>query len=118
MVKYLFGVVAACFLLVSCNKPQPAGDGYVFGKPQYEVNEVTIKIVKYDSYQDVRVALKNMEPTTDVSEVMAFSEIKKPYNQCIIHMVDPKVDYQPAFIGHEFTHCLYGQWHTNNESRS
>jgi hypothetical protein len=31
-------------------------------------------------------------------------------------MVDPKVEYQPEFVGHEMLHCFYGQWHKNNKT--
>lgn len=34
---------------------------------------------------------------------------------CNIHIVDPAVSYKPEKIGHELTHCLYGNFHKTQD---
>ena len=108
--------LVALLLLTSCNPaPQKGADGYRFGEKQYEKFTVQINIVTYKSQTDLQKALGNRADVAS-KDVIAFSELKPPFDTCTIHMVDPKVTYQPEFVGHEMLHCVYGQWHTNNKT--
>lgn len=103
--------------LTSCNKaPQVAADGYSFGKKEYTKDSVQIEIKTYKTQAEMQKALieKNVK---NPDQIAAFSVLRPPYDKCTIHMIDPAVDYEPEFVGHEFLHCVYGQWHTNNDSR-
>jgi len=105
------------FLLSACNTKPVAADGYTFGKEQYEQNNLQVRVVTYNTEAEVqKAAAKYGEANT--SSIAAFSVLTPPFNTCTIHMINPKVSYQPEFIGHEFVHCVYGQWHTNNSSRN
>jgi hypothetical protein len=101
-------------LLVSCNQgPTPGKDGYTFGKKQYERQTVKVNIVTYKTEQEFSkvVAEKKLPGKT-----AAFTVLKYPFDTCTIHMIDPSVRYEPEYVGHEFLHCVYGQWHKNNNS--
>ena len=97
-------------------------DGYTFVRKQYENKEVSVSVVTYtDIAQLDKVAssyLNNssnsVDHTVDSTDVVAFSVLEPNHEHCTIHMMDPSVTYKPEFIGHEFTHCLYGQFHDNN----
>ena len=112
-------VVVAFNSLTSCTDQKPAGrDGYQFGTKQYELNNVQVEIKTYRSSSELQAAAKRADKTlTNPGDIVAFSVIRPPSNICTIHMVDPAVSYEPEFVGHEFLHCIYGQWHTDNESR-
>lgn len=111
-------IIALLSLLVaSCNQPNMGADKYQFGTKQYENNAVAVTVVTYKS----SAALNNAARKYGVQDesLVAFSLIDKTkHDVCIIHMIDPSVKYQPEFVGHEFLHCVYGQWHTDNNSRS
>lgn len=103
-------------LLSSCDQPtsnRRGADGYKFGSVQYERSSVQVNVVTYSNQNDFDYKLKQMKlPETTV----AFSTIRPPYDVCTIHMIDPRFRYQPEYVGHEFLHCVYGQWHTDNNS--
>lgn len=106
------------FLLAACGPTkQEAADGYKFGSKQYEQNYIQIQVVTHSTEQDLQKAASKYK-VDNASNIAAFSVLRPPFNTCTIHMIDPAVSYQPEFIGHEFLHCVYGQWHTDNDSRS
>jgi hypothetical protein len=39
------------------------------------------------------------------------------HNTCHIYVVNPITQYEPEYLGHEFTHCLYGNFH-NDQSEA
>jgi hypothetical protein len=117
MLKKIIIATLFAFALTSCDPASNTGaDGYKFGTPQYEKQQVQIDIVTYNSQKDLVAAAKARG--VDNPDIVAFSIIKPPFDACTVHMVKPTVSYDPEFVGHEFLHCVYGQWHTNNESRS
>lgn len=119
MQKFLAVFVALIFTLSACNKTNTGKDGYQFGQKQYEMNHVTIDVVVHKTQQEMTQAALLHDPfLANPNSVAAFSIIYKAPNndKCIIHMIDPSISYQPEFIGHEFLHCVYGQWHTDNNS--
>lgn len=110
MKKYI--LLVATLVLAACGQT-PASDGYSFGEKQHTKNTVQVSIVEYPSLQALNIEVKRRGVT---SEVQAFAVLRPPFDTCTIHIVDPSKKYMPEFIGHEFTHCIYGQWHTNNDS--
>lgn len=120
MIKRILAVVAlvglSLFAVIACKPSHNVGaDDYTFGTPQYINQSVKVNIVTYATYKDLRAAARTHGAANP--DVMAFSVLSAPnFDVCTIHMIDPETDYRPEFIGHEFTHCIYGQWHTDNES--
>lgn len=86
-------------------------DGYVFEKPEYYNKDIKVSVVYYPSLKDLQeyYASKTGHP----KDIKAFTFIHR--NECEIHIVDPLVDYEPEFMGHEFYHCIYGNWHPIQE---
>ena len=106
--------IALMLLLASCDKgPTPGKDGYTFGTKQYERSSVQVNVVTYKTQKEYNAVLaeKKLPETT-----VAFTVLRPPFDACTIHMIDPNIKYQPEYVGHEFLHCVYGQWHTNNSS--
>jgi len=120
MKKLFFAITVLCLAACTPNNNNTQGsDGYVFSQKQFSKNPVTINVITYNSFNDLRGALGkiNYKDKVNTSSVVAFSVLSPPnYDTCTIHMIDPMISYQPEFIGHEFLHCLYGQWHVNNNS--
>jgi hypothetical protein len=117
MLKKVLGLTFAAMLLSSCDPaPKTGADGYRFGTPQYEKQQVQINIVTYNSERELLQAASSYG--VKAPDLAAFSVLRPPFDTCTIHMVKPSVKYEPEFVGHEFLHCVYGQWHTDNESRS
>ena len=107
-------LIFVALLLGSCERtPNKGADGYVFGQKQFHRNTVQVNVVTYTQPEFNKQLVKLKLPETTV----AFTELTYPYDTCTMHIVDPSISYVPEFVGHEFLHCVYGQWHTNNESR-
>jgi hypothetical protein len=105
-------LLAASLSLAACGDA-PASDGYTFGSKQYTKDSVQVTVIQYPSLQALNKQARSLGVD---SEVQAFAVLRPPFDSCTIHIVDPSVKYMPEFIGHEFTHCIHGQWHTNNQS--
>ena len=110
-------IAFVAFAIVSCGEqsPLPASDGYSFGTPSFERTKVDVQLVTYKTRVDFLEAARKRNVKGDA--VQAFTELRPPFNKCTIHVMDPKINYQPEFIGHEMMHCFYGQWHTSNSER-
>jgi hypothetical protein len=108
--------LALILFLTACNQqPKEGADGYVFSEKQYEKQTVKVNIVTYKSRKELQSIAKTKG--ADYPDIVAFSILQPPYDTCTIHMIDPSVSYDPEFVGHEFLHCTYGQWHIDNDSR-
>lgn len=104
--------------LASCNDASKTGvDGYTFGKPSFEKSEVKIKIVTYDNKKSFLEAGKKAGVNNPNLAAFALIPVDPTDNTCTVHIMSPKVSYEPEWYGHEFMHCYYGQWHTSNEDR-
>jgi hypothetical protein len=111
--KYL--LLCSALILAGCNSQQGA-DNYSFGTKQYEKDSVQVSIVTYESPAKLQKIAKD-KYRINSDTLVAFSVLRPPFDKCTIHMVDPTVSYEPEFVGHEFLHCVYGQWHTSNGLR-
>lgn len=112
-------ILMAFLLLTGCNPSSNQGaDGYTFTQKQYEKHTVQVNIVTYKTQAElVNAATTRLRGSqVDPANVVAFSELKPPFDICTIYMIDPKVHYAPEFVGHEFLHCVYGQWHIDNNT--
>lgn len=112
-------------LIASCDKNDEqgklyVGDGYNFHSKEYENSEVIVEIKTYKSWDELQKKFDELgvKPSSPNEEIIAVSEIDSENPTiCTIYMIDPSVQYMPAFIGHEFTHCVYGQFHVSNDSK-
>jgi hypothetical protein len=100
MKKLLLSIL---FLLASCGK---SPDGYSFAQKETDYKTITVHIVTYSSDEELQKAAKARGVTTEVN---AWGTLRG--NECTIHVRDPATVYQPQFIGHEISHCVWGRWH-------
>lgn len=109
-------------LLVSCdNVPnhRKGADGYYFEKESFTRTDFPVEIVLVKSSAEMSKLIatkKNVQGTIEPKNVAAFSTIRIHDPKCTIYMLDPKIQYEPEFIGHELVHCIYGVWHREPQS--
>lgn len=119
MFKKIGLVLATLFVLGSCDQgPKKGVDGYKFHQKEYSQDVVAVNVVLYKTKAELHAAAaKYLSDGTDPKTYNAFTILfpdKK--NQCVIHMMDPAVEYNPQHVGHEMLHCFYGQFHIDNET--
>lgn len=98
--------VAVALLLAGC--AQQGADGYQFDDMEFERPAPNITVVTHPSLAMLRAEA----PEGAVEQgrnLYAWSYISR--DACEIHVVDPRVAYQPEWIGHEAAHCIWGRWH-------
>lgn len=112
-------IVALALALLSC-KPSGSPDGYFFEAQSKRLPDAAIQVQTYPSYAALKRAYSayhNGRVLGSNEDLQAFSVIKVGQS-CTIHMIDPKVTYQPEFFGHELTHCLYGEFHPSQNGNA
>jgi hypothetical protein len=93
-------------------------DQYTFGEPQYVKDYSYIRIVKYDTFAALAISAKQ-HGFKMWQAVRAFAvQDSSPLGPCTVHIVDPKISYNPDYFGHEALHCFYGNWHRNAGMRN
>lgn len=101
-------------LFTGCEPSKPKGkDGYTFEQATWIQPNVQIKVVMVPNAVEMNKIFKERgNKLAESRELMAFAVLTpaKP-EQCTIYIVDPQVRYQPEWLGHEFAHCLFGEWH-------
>jgi hypothetical protein len=107
---WIIGLVSV--LMTSCDSgPKKGADGYAFEKKEYEKTSLGVTIVVMDSAKDLRKEAEKYMDKEIAKTVAAFGKISPDTNNCTIYIIDPSVQYEPEFIGHELVHCMYGRWH-------
>lgn len=93
-------------------KKRPASDGYYFEKPQIEQMNFQTVVVTHETFEALqREAKLYGQKGIEGRDIIAFSIIYPREKLCVVHIYNPKKVYMPEFIGHEFTHCIYGNFH-------
>jgi hypothetical protein len=95
-------------------KKNIGADGYYFEQETFTHTSFPVEVVLVQTDEEmiklIREA-KNVQGEVDPKLVAAFSSIRPTDGRCKVYMIDPKVRYDPQWIGHEFVHCVYGIWH-------
>ena len=109
---YLLMAAGVVFAIVSCQQKRVGSDGYYFEQETFTrlENHVTVVLVKNQT-EMTKLLAEHGRTIGAGRDVAAFSVLSMQDSSCTIYMIDPKLSYQPEFIGHEFVHCLYGNWH-------
>lgn len=121
MIKYVCAVLMM-LLIGSCDQQSASNTGadhYRFSQKQYEKDSVLIDVTVFKTQAELIAAAKDHLKGTTVNpaNVVAFSVLQPPtFDVCHIYMIDPAYRYEPEFVGHEFLHCIYGQWHIDNNT--
>lgn len=105
-------ILLAALALSSCGEPANRGaDGYEFKQAEYFYSGIRVEIVEHPSATEFyRAAARAGARAEDGATLYAFAELYPP-NRCRIHILDPRIDYRPEWLGHELAHCVYGRWH-------
>lgn len=105
----------------SCDSGSHRGkDGYFFEKETFVRTEFPMEIVLVQSKAEMEKLIEARQSqvagTVQSKFVAAFSILRINETKCTIYMMDPKVSYEPEFIGHELVHCIYGVWHSEPQA--
>lgn len=94
-------------------------DGYQFHSKEYTNEHVLVTVRTFKTRKEFNDEAKRLGIRIDYGKeyLMAFSLVEQDPRFCTIYMVDQAVEYTPAYVGHEFLHCVHGQWHVSNESK-
>lgn len=94
----------------------PGADGYAFTTPaKFDNKNLKTTIVQYDTLDQLRKIYKE-HPLSDeekANNIMAFTE--EGSNECTVHIISPFISYEPEYIGHELLHCIYGNFHEDQD---
>lgn len=101
-----FALLFASLALASCGPTPstPGVDGYKFGKETFLRTDMKLRVVLLPNQAELR----KIGPPKE--GLMAFAKLY-PDGSCTIYMVDARSKYEPEWLGHELTHCIYGEWH-------
>lgn len=100
--------------------PSRGVDGYIFEQAEYSADQLSIRIIRYNSIHDVSAVWnrnpENVERVPSDRIVVAFTEFSysRGVATCTLHIVDPRLRYQPEYLGHELVHCMHGSFHPNH----
>ena len=98
----------ALALLVGCK--QVAADEHVYAKTEWFSEKTTVSVVTYPSFPALRAGANRLGVKAgEGKRLMAFALATS--TRCEMHVVEPSIDYQPQWIGHEFVHCIRGRFH-------
>lgn len=101
---------ATLFAILFAMQGCAAADGYRLERVEVERAEIHVRFVDYrDRAELLRAADAIGAQAGEHRALEAFAEVKG--DACIIHSIDPRRVYRPAWIGHEITHCRFGRFH-------
>lgn len=94
-----------------------ASDGHVWEGKEYSNGQVFVTVVEHKSAADIWKAYL-AEGGEDIpgTTLQAFT-VYNTKAMCTIHILDPDLYYEPEVIGHEFMHCVHGNFHPNHLKR-
>lgn len=117
-IQKLFLTIALSILAVATvqafdySKLRTAKDGYVFERKEWEMTEFTIRVVALKNQEEFDEAKKQVvKSRAKRKKLAAFAMVHPARNSCVIYVPDPSWKYEPEYIGHELTHCIWGRWH-------
>jgi hypothetical protein len=116
MIMKKLSIFLISLFLASCDQaPKTSSDGYEFGEKEYEKTQLQIEFVILKNDAEFNAAAKQY--VGDTEGLQAFSRLLPSQNKCIVYIKDPNWKYEPEYIGHEVSHCIWGRWHPNKPHR-
>lgn len=104
----LIGALSSC----GGKRSNIGADGYYFEEESFTRLQTNVNVVLVKNQSEMQKLIdEHPQKIIPGRQILAFSVLSMKESSCTIYMIDPKVNYQPELIGHEFTHCLYGKWH-------
>ena len=108
--QIICSVIFTTLLIAGCSDSSKVGkDGYKFENKEYEKLDLEISFVLLQDQAEFNEQAKIWAP--GVEGLQAFSRLQPKVNRCIIYIKDPDWKYEPEWIGHEVSHCVWGRWH-------
>lgn len=96
-------------------------DGYRFESAEKVITDPQIHVVLVNSPDEMFQLYydKTGKKMPDNVRLSAFAILYPTHPEvCTLYMLDPRTTkYEPEFIGHEFAHCVFGQWHPTQDKR-
>jgi hypothetical protein len=109
--RFLLGLLLALTPISAA--AAPSLDGYSFETEQFEHRTVTVTFVPLEKQTDLRALSEIAGLHPRQGQVKGFTI--NGAGSCTIYMMDPKVAYEPEFLGHELAHCIYGNFHPQKD---
>ena len=94
----------------------PGADQYVFERKEYQNGRVNVTVRLYRSFDELRAAHPRRAYLDPQRPLYGFTQYSRSGN-CTIHVIDPAVVYLPEYVGHEFMHCVFGNFHPLQDER-
>lgn len=93
-----------------------ASDGYKFEQSSFRAAKAVSTIIRYENVYELNKQYSILHPEALPKGgfiIYGFTTVTHDgdISQCTIHIVDPEKYYMPEIIGHEFTHCISGNFH-------
>lgn len=115
-------ILAVAMLLGGCatQRPPIAADGYRFDGKEWEEHEITVRVVIAKNDRQMLKLAREVGGLRESRSVVsartyrthAFAALNpNDHSHCTIYVLDPGYNYEPEYIGHEFSHCVWGRWH-------
>ena len=110
----LFAAALACMCSAAfAATPGTSLDGYRFERAEIEQRTVTLHFVPVENQTDMQALAQINGIHLHSGTVKAFAIYRA--GSCTIYATDPKVAYEPEFLGHELAHCIYGNFHPEED---
>jgi hypothetical protein len=106
-------LLAAALMVSASAAAAPSLDGYSFEREEFEHRTVTITFVPLEKHTDLQALAEIHGIHLREATIKAFAIPNG--NTCTIYSTDPKVSYEPEFLGHELAHCIYGNFHPSKD---
>lgn len=114
MRKFLTGLALAAAVVATpaLAKVNRGEDNYVFERKEWVELKFQTEIVLYSDFESLEEAAEKLKTYPYAgNKFAAFSVFYPKRKLCVIHMIDPGVEYLPEHIGHELAHCGFGNFH-------
>lgn len=112
-------LTAIALASLSCGMHGKSPDGYRFEKGSVRLPEMAIKVETFENMAAIKADfVAHGGKVIEEEPVPAYSTYNLARKTCTIRIIDPAHKYDPAFYGHELTHCLYGEWHPSQAGTS
>jgi hypothetical protein len=94
-------------------------DGHYFESAEFVDTDVTIRYRFYNTLEDLQAEANRSPTLRDLGGVVGFANSRRSLTgerTCTIHVLNPAIYYDPDTIGHEVTHCFYGNFHIKQDA--
>jgi hypothetical protein len=107
--RRLLTFFAALSLAVPAVAGAPGVDGYRFEGAEYQRSTVSVQFIGVATQAELEAHGRRYGVSLKKARLKGFAV--RLGSTCAIYMVDPKIQYEPEFLGHELTHCIFGDFH-------